>query len=212
MNQWLFLAPIGMILIGFGFIFYWHKLHKTKFIIFAWGGLLWFIAMVLKSLMDGTIMSPFIDWVNSVLPSMVIFIVSVIVGLRTGFFESGISYLMLKKRVSKFKWHESVGLGIGFGASEAIVLGVITLISMLMISSPEFLMSLSDDERLIIETQLSLSSWSIFAPWIERFFTVFAHTFATVLVIKGIQLKNINYIWVSIAYKSILDLLFLIFS
>jgi len=205
MNNWLFLAPIGMIVVGLGFIFYWLRLHKTKFIIFAWGGLLWFIAISLKALMDGTVTQPLIEFINSLTPALMLLIVSVIIGLRTGFFESGISYLMLKGRVSKFKLSDSVGLGIGFGAFEAISLGLLTLISMSLLASPEFIASLSEEQKAIVEAQLNMSSLTIFAPWIERFFTIIAHIFATVLVIKSIQLKDKRFLWLSIGYKALLD-------
>jgi len=171
MNNWLFLAPIGMIVVGLGFIFYWLRLHKT----------------------------------NSLTPALMLLIVSVIIGLRTGFFESGISYLMLKGRVSKFKLSDSVGLGIGFGAFEAISLGLLTLISMSLLASPEFIASLSEEQKAIVEAQLNMSSLTIFAPWIERFFTIIAHIFATVLVIKSIQLKDKRFLWLSIGYKALLD-------
>jgi len=205
MNYWLLLGPIGMILIGALSIIYWLRKHKSKPMLLAWGGLLWLIAILLKSVMDYTIMTQFYTFINDTIPSMLLLIVSIIVGARTGFFESGISYLMLKGRLGKAKWNDAIAVGIGFGAAEAIMLGALSLTSMLIIMDPAFISTLTSAEQALLDAQLSQNTIIILASWLERFFTLLAHVFATVLVIKPINSKKTSYLWVSILYKSLLD-------
>jgi len=206
MNPYLILGPIGIIIIGLGFIIYWFRKKKVKLIIFAWGGLLWFIAVTIKGLMDSFLLGPFYEMLYSVSGVLLMIVGSLIVGLRTGFLESGISYLMIKGRLKKLSWDKAIGLGIGFGATEAIALGAISLMTMLMIFNPTMLEGLSEAELATIEAAFSQNTLVSLAAWIERFFTILAHIFATALVVKSLTTKNLKYLWISIAYKSALDL------
>lgn len=205
MNQWLFFGPVSMILVGLFAIIYFHKTRRTDFILYSWGGLLWLISVGIKVILDFTITPYFLDFINSVIPSFFIVITCLFVGLRTGFFESGFSYLILKNRLKKFSFNDAVAVGIGFGATEAIILGLLSLINMLMLANPSLIASLPEAERALVEAQLNQDSLIIFAPLIERVFTILAHVFATVLIIKALISKRLNFLWMSVFYKFVLD-------
>jgi len=205
MNYWLILGPIGMIVIGILAVIYWIVKKKCNIKYFLWGGLLWFIAISAKALIDFTIMPSIYTFLTEAIPSLVTLIISIIVGLRTGFFESGISYLIIKKRFKKFKWKDAIALGIGFGAIEAIIFGLLSLSSMFLLMDPGFSSGLTEIELQMVNAYLNQDTLVIFAPWIERVFVLIAHVFATVLVIKAITTKNIKFLWFSIIYKTILD-------
>ncbi|MFA5406353.1 MAG: YhfC family glutamic-type intramembrane protease [Candidatus Nanoarchaeia archaeon] len=205
MNYWLLLSPIGMILIGLLTIIYWRTKHKSKLILFAWGGLLWFMAIMLKSVLDYTVMPYFYEFINNLWPAALLVIASITLGLRTGFFESGISYLMLKGKLKKPSWNDTIAIGIGFGASEAILFGVLSLINMLVLMNPAFMSTLSEVELTMLEAQLSQNTIIVVAAWLERFFALLVHVFATALVIKALTKSKKKFLWWSIAFKSLID-------
>lgn len=206
MNYWLILGPVGMILIGLITITYWWRKHKVKLRLFTLGGLLWLITVVLKAVMDALLTTPIFEYLNNGVQILSLLILSIIVGLRTGLFESGISYVIIKLRIKKIKWKESIAVGIGFGASEALVLGLLNLITMLVLINPEILTGLSEAERLLVQSLFNQSTLIVLATWLERGFVLLVHVFATALVIKAITTKNLNYLWLSIIYKTMVDL------
>lgn len=194
-----------MVLIGLTALIYWWRKHKVKPQLFALGSILWFITITLKAVMDLLLTTSIYDFLNNTIQPASLFILSLMIGLRTGFFESGISYLVLKLKIKKIKWAESIAIGIGFGASEAIVLGSLSLLSMSLLMNPAFTAELTEVEQAAIESLFNQNTLIIFASWIERIFILFVHVFATILVIKAIKTKKLKYLWLSIGFKTIVD-------
>jgi len=193
-----------MIIIGLAFIIYWKQKHKVKPIIFAWGGLLWFIAIIVKGIID-LLLNPVYSGLNAISTTALLIIGSLIIGLRTGLIESGISYFMIKGRLKKLNWNKAISLGIGFGATESIVLGTLSLITLLAVFNPTILSQLTEEELTTIQALFDQDTIIILASWIERAFTTLVHIFTMALIIKSLETKNLKYLWISIGFKSMLD-------
>jgi uncharacterized membrane protein YhfC len=199
-----YLPGIGMLAVGIGAILLWFLLKGKKpayFGYFVLGAIFWAIAIMPKYAMDYTITAGVESILVSSLPIMaVIIIVALYFGLRTGFFESGFTYLIIKYLgryigLTKMGFNEAVALGIGFGGFEAIFIG-----SQWFMGIGPLLMS-------------PLDPTSYLGVW-ERLFTLFCHVFAVVLVVYAVKLNDHRWLWLSIAYKSVLDgslILFLYF-
>jgi uncharacterized membrane protein YhfC len=123
------------------------------------------------------------------------------VGLLTGIFECGITYLFVRySKMRKYDYNQAVSFGIGFGSVEAILLGVVSLYSVIVamlrpnLLPPEVLSAMRPQNLLVIP-----------APIIERFFTILIHIFSSILIFYSIKNKIYSFFWLSFAYKTIID-------
>ncbi len=152
--------------------------------------------------MDLTITQPIQAALLANLPVLtVVVIMSLYVGLRTGFLESGITYLVVKyTSLSRSGFNEAVALGIGFGGAEAIVLGFFSLINVVaLLVVPEMQVLLTP------EVLAQFSPALIPFPIIERLFTLFIHVFAVVLVVYAVRSGELRWLWLSVLLKTVTD-------
>jgi len=203
----LLFAGVGMISVGLVSMIYWSE--RAKFRYFVFGGLLWLSAIGVKLAMDYTVTPKLNSWLISTFGKTIVTSMwaGLYVGLRTGLFECGFPYLVfLKTKLREANWSEAIALGIGFGALEAIVTGVQSLLSILtMMTTPEILSSLPPEMREAVLRQLGYGGWVVPVPILERAFVLLAHIFATSLVIYAVKEGNWSYFAVSFGYKSLLD-------
>lgn len=186
-----YLPGIGMLAVGIGAIVIWFLLKGRRPVYFKYyifGAIFWVIAIVPKYVMDYTVTRPI---ENVLLASLSLFAVAIALalyyGLRTGFFESGFTYLIVKYTgLGKMSFNEAVALGIGFGGIEAIY----TCVLWLQESGPLF--------------TTPQDPLSYIGVW-ERLFTLFCHVFAVVLVVYAVKLGDRRWLWLSIAYKALID-------
>ncbi len=150
------------------------------------------------------------------------------VGLRTGIFECGAAYLGFRafaRKTSRTKeaggadmtsgngagtpdmgYREAVAVGVGFGAFEAIVLAIPSLVQMAAIFlDPSILSTLPPEQLAAIESQLSQPTWVAAAAAWERTFAILAHVFATVIAYLSVTNRRLMLLGVAVAYKSLLD-------
>lgn len=227
LNPWLILGPSGMIIIGICAILFWRRKGKVNgtgegkipFRFFVLGGILWTAAIIPKLVMDYAITQPlYLWWFSSVGPLGGLILLGIYVGLRTGVFECGAAYLgfrvMEKREISGggsagspgIGYNEAIAVGVGFGASEAIVLGLPSLLQMVAIFlNPSVLSGLSPDQLAIIESQLSQPTWAAVAAVWERAFVILVHVFATALAYAAVVQRRLLLLGYAIAYKSALD-------
>ncbi|BBB33327.1 conserved hypothetical protein [Thermotomaculum hydrothermale] len=197
------ISGIGMVIAGIFAYLIWQKKHKIDFSFYLLGAAAWIFGVGLKFvfailfnekikvLLQETFTKPFSD-----------ILFYIYIGLLTGVFECGIVLLFvwLIKSLQKESFEEAVGFGIGFGAIEAIGLGVISLISIgLIIISPD-----SFPKEVLAKVEL-LNIWIIPAPIIERISTIFIHIFATVLIVFAYLTKKQKWFWASFVYKTFVD-------
>lgn len=191
----LLLAGIGMICAGVAAIAFWCIRRGTPLRYFLFGGILWAVAIGIKLIMDYTVTAPMeMAVLNSVPFTIFLLFVSLYLGLRTGLLESGITYLVAKKAGwSKMSLDDAIGVGIGFGATEAIVLGIFAVLATLpLISFSDF--SLTPDLAI-----------SIMIPILERAFTLLCHVSATALAILAVRPGKTWLLAISILLKTVLD-------
>jgi uncharacterized membrane protein YhfC len=123
-------------------------------------------------------------------------------GALTGVFEVGVTWLVLKySRLGKVDWKRALSFGIGFGSVEALLLG-------LVFSSAATVAILAPDAlpKTVSGMFLQSTDWaSVLAPIWERFFSVFVHIFATVLIFYAIEQKRPGWFWAAFTYKSVVD-------
>jgi uncharacterized membrane protein YhfC len=206
MNYFLILGPIGMMIIGLSAIIVYWRNNKVKISVFLVGGLLWLISITLKSVMDLFLTPELYNALYVVNSALALTVISIIIGLRTGFFESGITYLYLKRKGKKIDWNNALALGIGFGAIEAVILGLVNTMSfiagIMILNNP----LLEATERALVEAIFNQSTIEVLFAWLERVFTIMIHVFTTTLVVKAVNHKDKNFLWLSIIFKTLVDL------
>ncbi|MCD6472702.1 YhfC family intramembrane metalloprotease [Candidatus Aerophobetes bacterium] len=199
----LFIASgLGMIIVGFLFIIYWRTKTKVNYLPFLSGALVWIVSVALKFAWAIPINKRLLNLLLSVLGnSFGNLIFWIYVGLLTGIFECGITYLFIKySKMRKYNYNQAVSFGIGFGSVEAILLGVVSLYSVLVaILRPDLL------PGNVLQAMRPQNLLVIPAPIVERLFTIVMHTFSSVLIFCSIKNKVFSLFWLSFVYKTVID-------
>jgi uncharacterized membrane protein YhfC len=120
-----------MILVALGFAAY-AGLRQLGWGALGLGALAWGVAVALKFAWAIPFNPPIYTAVNQALPSLGVPLFALYIGALTGIFEVGLMALLLSyTRLGKAAWPHTLAFGIGFGAIEALLLGVSSLSSML---------------------------------------------------------------------------------
>ena len=203
MISWLnLLSGLGMITVGAGAMAYWYHKKRISPVYFLLGGILWAAAIAIKVIMDLTISPSLAQQVGIIFtPIAATVLLGIYYGLRTGILESGITYLAVRfTKLSKSGFDEAVALGIGFGGTEAALLGLLSLINTAaLVLVPELAATLPTS------TLEQFALIMIPVPVIERLFTLFCHVFATVLLVYAARFRAPVWLAVSVLYKTLLD-------
>jgi len=208
MNLILILGPIGNFLVGILSIITWKLKKNIRIKYFVLGGIVWVLAIIPKIIMDITVTSKLNYLTMKMLGLPAFFIViGLYIGLRTGIFECGFTYLAIaKSKLKEATFNEIIAFGIGFGAFEAILISIPSIIQFIVfIINPSVINVIPETQRRIIEIQLNMPSWIIPAPIIERIFTLIIHVFTVALIFVSIIRKEIRYFIFAFLIKSILD-------
>jgi uncharacterized membrane protein YhfC len=126
----------------------------------------------------------------------------VYVGLLTGLTEVLLSWLLLRyTRLGRVPWAKALAFGIGFGAFEAALLGFSSLASSISaLAAPQLIPEAAMNSiRMLNDPIFAL------APVAERFGTILVHVLCNVLLFYGVASGQARWLWVSFAYKSLLD-------
>ena len=117
MNPLLIFGPFGMVAVGLISIIIWKVRSNVALKYFLLGGLIWGISIALKLAMDYTVTPRLSRWAKNAygITGMLI-ILGVYVGLRTGLFECGFTFLAFSKtKLRKANLEEATAFGVGFG-------------------------------------------------------------------------------------------------
>ena len=203
-NAFLLLSPIGMIIVGLAAIIFWKREKKTAWRYFGYGALLWTLAIIPKLAMDFTITPYIYNGLYAYGTAALLTGAGLYLGLRTGFFESGFTYIAGRriKRLKKIKLDDAIAFGIGFGGFEAIAIGISAFLSM-----AAFVIDPSLASLLTTQQQAALDSPTIVvgAAILERVFAIFIHVFSSLLVFYSIAKKKIIYLAYSTIFKAAVD-------
>jgi len=197
-----------MVSVGLVAVLYWRRRTGAPLRLFFQGGLWWGVAMAPKFLMDLYITPSLSSWVFSGFGLVAALLgMGLYVGLRTGLLESAAVLLAFNREgLNDLSVDEAIAFGIGFGALEAMFLGVPSLIQIAAFNlNPGLVESLTLDQLMQLLVQLNAPTWVVGAPIIERGFTLLAHVYATLLVYRGVKDEDSRSILTAIAYKSALD-------
>lgn len=191
----------GMVLAGLIFLLYGIRKGGWKYAL--WGGAFWAGTVAIKFLLAMGINKPIYDFVTAKIigfPGTITY--SIYIGILTGITEVLITWLVLRKnKLGQARWPQILSFGLGFGATEAILLGSVNLIG--MISS------------LVMTNQMPVATLRLvaqannliydLAPIVERIFTIGVHLGCSVLIFYAIQRKEMRWFWYSFALKSGID-------
>ena len=138
---------------------------------------------------------------------------AVFLGLSAGVFEEVSRYLILRFWAKKARsWRNGILFGAGHGGSEAIILGVLVLVtytSMLAMRGMD-LSTLVPADQLDLAQQQVQAYWSI--PWydsllgaLERLFTIPVQICLAVLVMQAFTRKKIGWLFLAILYHAVVN-------
>lgn len=196
------LSGIGMLLVAVGFVFYGVR-HSFSWLYLCWGGLAWIITVTFKFAIALKLNNLVQQLLIDILPySLAMLSLYIYIGLLTGIFEVGFTYLILKfTRLGKAGWQKALAFGVGFGAVEALLLGVISLASVIP--------ALMSPDLIAITTLQSISRlnniWQGMAPVWERFFVVWIHIFSNALLFHSVNKQQRRWFGVAFIYKTLID-------
>jgi uncharacterized membrane protein YhfC len=203
MNPLFLVSGLGMMAVALGAVVYWQRREKVAFRLFLWGALAWVVGTILKSI--AAIPLPAItDSLRATLPRFMSEpMLWLYIGLLTGIFECGIVLAFAHtQRIRAVDWKGAVALGLGFGAVEALVLGIYSFVTVLLLwLAPDQLPA----ELVELATSQSGSLLVIPVPIVERAIVVLVHAFSCVLVIHAVQTREWKWVWLSFVYKTMLD-------
>ncbi len=198
-----FLSITGMIVTAIGFVA-WSRLRLGR----VWwpllaGAGLWVIAVALKFAWAIPVNTVVATWLVTTLGRDVgVPLVWIYIGLLTGVFECGAIYLAVRfiPWLRAFDSNRALALGFGFGAVEALLIGLGGLIPTVMF--------LIDPASLAPEVAAHVKplDWAILpAPTIERIATIFVHGLTTYLIFYAIRFGAAAWFWAAFAIKSAID-------
>ncbi|WP_254591220.1 YhfC family glutamic-type intramembrane protease [Methanocella conradii] len=195
-------SGLGMVLVAVVAIAYWHIKKRPKAVYYAYGALFWAIAIVIKVVMDLTVSGPLYSWLYAFMPvEGAVAAAGLYLGLRTGIIENGIAYLGVKySRLKEMGFKDAVAVGIGFGGIEAIVLGLLSLLTVVTLLMSPALVSLLPQSSIEQFEPLFMP-----LPVVERLFMLFGHAFATALAIYAVKLADLKWLGIAVLYKTLID-------
>lgn len=192
-----------MLLVSAGFIIYFLRNRKLGWRHFWLGALAWVVTVVLKFAWAIPINTPVYHALTQALPLQVSMpLVYLYVGMLTGFFEVGLTYLFFRfTRFGKASWKQALAFGVGFGTIEAVLLGFVSLATVISAMINQNVTPLDTMSGLMFVNNLFYS----LAPVVERFFTIWVHIICNLLLFYAILKGEIRWFWLSFAYKSLID-------
>ncbi len=198
-----FLSIAGMLLTAIGFIA-WSRLQLGKvWLALLIGGGLWIVAVALKFAWAIPINVHVYTGLRTALGvSVGDAVFFLYVGLLTGVFECGLLYLAVRfiPWLNRFDSNRALALGYGFGAIEALVIGLAALIPTLMV------LYMPGTVSPTVAANVKPLDWAIMpAATVERIGTIFVHGFTTYLIVYAVLARQIRWFWVAFLFKSAID-------
>ena len=152
-------------------------------------------------------------WLPVPPPNFALGFSAIFLGLSAGLWEEWFRWIAYKWWVPKARsWKSGIVLGAGHGGMEAILIGFLSLatyINIIVLKGKDLTTMVPVDQLQIVQSQLE-SYWSL--PWhypflgpIERLFTIPFHITASVLVLQAFTRGKIRWVWLSIAWHTILN-------
>ena len=203
-NPVFLVSGAGMALVALGSVFWW-KRGGVRWWYFGWGAFAWAVGVALKFLWAFLLNRRIYELLRASFPENVSNpLFWAYVGLLTGFFECGIVLLLGRwlEGLREAGWREAVGFGVGFGAVEALLLGLSSLATVIIVlTAPEKLPP-------AVLKQFAMRGGAILwalAPIVERASAILVHVFSNVLIILSLRSRLWKWFWLSFIYKTAVD-------
>ncbi|HOQ97881.1 MAG TPA: YhfC family glutamic-type intramembrane protease [Anaerolineae bacterium] len=193
---------VGMLAVALGFVAY-ALARRLGGRYLLGGALAWLLTVALKFAWAIPLNPPLARALEAALPPWLATpAFCVYVGALTGVFEVGITYLILWRRhEERAPWQSALAFGIGFGAVEAALLALSPLVSVLIaLLSPNLL----PPEAVAGLGPLNNVLYGLAPVW-ERFFVVWVHILANVLIFYALAMRRPRWFWLAFAYKTAID-------
>lgn len=208
------LNPIWMILIGLAAGVIVSKQRDVKWNLYGIGALTFIASQIFHIPFNIWLLNPVMQEFTSVAPQGIApLILAAALGLSAGFFEETARYLVYRFGIKDAReWKDALMFGAGHGGIEAILLGLLTFLSVLQLIS----LTGQDLSHIVPEDQLPLAQAQITAfweiPWygvllgtVERAIALCFHIAASVLVLQAFQKQNIVWLLAAIGFHALLD-------
>ena len=179
--------------------------RSVSWTIFGLGALAWTISVALKFAWAFPMNAPVKAGLDAVLPPRAADpIFWIYIGLLTGIFECGFTLVFVRMtRLRTAEWREAVAFGIGFGAIEAFLLGLLSFVGILLLVV--FWDQLPGETKAAVAGRVRGDLLAIPMPVAERVSALVAHVFTCVLIVHGVRVREWRWFWIAFAYKSALD-------
>lgn len=209
-SQLLLLGGLGMLAVGAAPLYYWRREKGIEMKFFLLGGLFWLAAILVKVIMDLSVTGPLRTVMGGMFSGTYTFFIvflALYFGLRTGLLECGLPYLFSEKAgIRRPSFEQAMAFGFGFGCTEAVALGALSLINVgFIILNPSLLsaMPLRTVEALELQSQNALFFSSIAV--LERACTIAVHVLACILIFAALRTGKKAFLIEAIVLKTVLD-------
>jgi hypothetical protein len=200
---WLFLAGLLMTAVGASALLWWDWGKPGRAAASALGMLAWLVGVALKLAWAVPTNKQFLPWLDGALPGVPGAVLHHgYVGLLTGVFECGLLWLVVRRsRLAAADWGQAMAAGIGKGAAEALVVGLVTcsLAALLFLAGDK----VQGDPKARLEA--ALAGGALIGRPVERALALVMHTFSTVLVVLAVRRGEPKWFWASFLYLSAVD-------
>jgi uncharacterized membrane protein YhfC len=192
----------GMIMVAVGFLVY-GGVKRLGWRYIGLGALSWVVTVAVKFII-AIPLNPILYklLVNPESPGVGDLVFDLYIGVLTGITEILMVWILLRfTRLGKVRWEKALGFGIGFGAFEALLLGLSSFGSTLAALLVPAQIPLSAMASLAVGNHLLVG----LAPTWERFWTVWIHILSNVLLFYGALTRKDRFFWIAFWYKSGID-------
>jgi len=189
-----FVGGTGMVLVALGYAVY-TGVRRLGWRFFWLGALAWVVAVAFKFAF-AILLNPLLyrALVTPGQPGVGDYVMYLYIGSLTGIFEVGLVWLMVRyTRLKGASWRQALAFGIGFGAVEAFLLGLVSLGNMAVAAANPALIPPEALAALARANDIRLSS----APIVERFLTVLGHILAGALIFDAVAARKPLAFWLA---------------
>jgi uncharacterized membrane protein YhfC len=201
----LLISALGMFAVGLAAVLGWRRRAKSPWVFFGIGALAWTVGVALKVAWALPANKPILAVFSSHLGRAAGPASWLYVGLLTGVFEVGATWLFVRyTRLRRASGADAMAFGLGFGAIEAVLLGGVSFV--VALAATLFWSRLPSDLQSALATKgWPFPPWMVVFPVLERAYTILAHAVSCILVIEGVQQRRPIWLVVSFAYKTLVD-------
>lgn len=203
----LLINSLGMIVVPLVAAFYFSRKFNLSWKLFLAGGLTFIASQVLHI--------PLVVALSTSMQVWNVVTTAIVLGLLAGIFEETARYILYKFILKKSRsWNEGVYVGLGHGGTEAILLGVVTMLTFINMMAYRYI-DLSTVPSIPVE-QLELARQQVDAYWatppylailgfVERLFAMCLHVALSVMVLYGLASKKPIWFWLAVTWHTIVD-------